>query len=52
MEQVINLFDENTDWVKDKQIHVQAQSFEYSVAEVSDVSDANTYCKTISVVIF
>lgn len=52
MEQAINLSDENTGWVKEKQIHVQAQSFEYSVAEVSGVSVANTYCKTIYLVIF
>lgn len=37
--------------MKDKELHV-AQSFEYLVAEISDVSDANTYCRTISVFCF
>lgn len=34
--------------MKDKELHV-AQNFEYLVAEVSDVSDARTYCRTTSV---
>lgn len=33
--------------MKDNQLHV-AQNFEYSVAEVSDVSDTGSSCKTIS----